>query len=155
MVSPFIERTTSPGRCALPSGMFSTSPTSPTTLAGALRSASVLITPATTPAPPMSIVISSMPAAGLIEMPPVSKTTPLPTSAKGALLAAALPLHDHDLRRALRPLPDREERAHPERLELGLLQHLDLDPELAQADEPVGELGGGRARWRARSRGRG
>ncbi len=31
----------------------------------------------------MSIVISSMPEAGLIEMPPVSKTTPLPTRAKG------------------------------------------------------------------------
>ena len=32
----------------------------------------------------MSIVISSIPCAGLIEMPPVSKTTPLPTIAKGA-----------------------------------------------------------------------
>ena len=32
----------------------------------------------------MSIVISSMPAAGLIEMPPVSNTTPLPMSASGA-----------------------------------------------------------------------
>ena len=74
----------SPGRWARPSGMFSTSPTSPTTLALALRSASVRITPATTPAPPMSIVISSIPAAGLIEMPPVSKVTPLPTRATGA-----------------------------------------------------------------------
>ena len=42
------------------------------------------MTPATVPAPPMSMVMSSMPAAGLMEMPPVSKTTPLPTSASGA-----------------------------------------------------------------------
>ena len=39
----------------------------------------------------MSIVISSMPAAGLIEMPPVSKTTPLPQSASGA--ASPPPFH--------------------------------------------------------------
>ncbi len=32
----------------------------------------------------MSMVISSMPAAGLMETPPVSKITPLPTSASGA-----------------------------------------------------------------------
>ena len=82
-VSPFIERTTSPGRVALPSGMFSTRPTRPTTLAAALRAAMACMAPATVPAPPMSIVMSSMPAAGFIEMPPVSKTTPLPISASG------------------------------------------------------------------------
>jgi hypothetical protein len=32
----------------------------------------------------MSYFMSSMPPAGLIEMPPVSKHTPLPTSATGA-----------------------------------------------------------------------
>ena len=91
----------------------------------------------------MSIVISSMPAAGLIEMPPVSKTTPLPTSAKGA--ASPPPFHcmTTTLDGLSDPCPDREQRAHPERFELGLLQHLDLDPEIAQADQPVGELGGG------------
>ena len=51
-------------------------------------------------------------------MPPVSKTTPLPTSANGRRVAAALPLHHDDLGRALRALPDREQRAHAERLEL-------------------------------------
>mmetsp|Transcript_24059 Transcript_24059/g.44300 ORF Transcript_24059/g.44300 Transcript_24059/m.44300 type:complete len:238 (-) Transcript_24059:5924-6637(-) len=83
-VSPFIEATTSPGRVAFPEGMFSTKPTRPTTLALALRSASARIVPATTPAPPMSMVMSSMPPAGFRLMPPVSKTTPLPTSANGA-----------------------------------------------------------------------
>ena len=79
----------SPGRWALPSGMFSTSPQTPITLALALRVASVFIAPATAPAPPMSHFIDSMPSAGLIEMPPVSKVTPLPTRATG--LAPALP----------------------------------------------------------------
>ena len=83
-VSPFIDVTTSPGRIAVPEGIFSTSPTIPTTLALALRKASVRITPATVPAPPMSMVISSMPPAGLRLIPPVSKTTPLPTNASGA-----------------------------------------------------------------------
>ena len=91
IVSPFIETTTSPGRCAQPSGIFSTKPTRPTTLARALRKARPFITPATTPAPPISMVISSMPAAGFRLMPPVSNTTPLPTRAKGC--ASPAPIH--------------------------------------------------------------
>ena len=43
----------------------------------------------TAAAPPISHFISSMPSAGLIEMPPVSKQTPLPTKASGA--SPALP----------------------------------------------------------------
>jgi hypothetical protein len=39
--------------------------------------------PKTAAAPAMSPFMSSMPAAGLIEMPPVSKHTPLPISASG------------------------------------------------------------------------
>ena len=53
------------------------------------------------------------------------------------------------------PCPTARSVRMPSALELGLLQHLDLDAELAQALEPVGELGGGRARSPARSRGRG
>jgi hypothetical protein len=41
-----------------------------------LRSASAFMVPATAPAPPMSHFMSSMPAPGLSEMPPVSKVTP-------------------------------------------------------------------------------
>ena len=130
--------------------MFSTSPTSPTTLAGAFRSASVFITPATTPAPPMSMVISSMPAAGLIEMPPVSKTTPLPTSAKGA--ASPPPFHcmTTTFDGLSEPMPDREQRAHAEPLELGLLEHLDLDAELAQGRRAGRRTRSWSARWPAR-----
>ena len=79
-------------------------PTTPTTLARALRPASASIAPNTAPAPPMSHFMSSMPCAGLIEMPPVSKHTPLPTRASGCLAAAALPAHA-PLRRAAAALP--------------------------------------------------
>ncbi|GAV37006.1 hypothetical protein ROTAS13_04696 [Roseomonas sp. TAS13] len=75
--------TTSPGRCAVPEGMFSTSPTMPIASTLALRPASVAMRPATVPAPAMSHFMSSMPPAGLMEMPPVSKVTPLPTKQSG------------------------------------------------------------------------
>ena len=84
MVWPDREVTTSPGRCAVDEGMFSTSPTTPTTSTLALRPARAAIRPITTPAPPMSHFMSSMPPAGLMEIPPVSKVTPLPTKAMGA-----------------------------------------------------------------------
>ena len=84
IVSPFRDFITSPGRVAFPDGMFSTNPTIPITFAFAFLSAKAFITPATTPAPPISIVISSIPPAGFIEIPPVSKTTPLPTNANGS-----------------------------------------------------------------------
>ena len=53
------------------------------TLALALRLARAIMVPVTAAAPPMSHFMSSMPSAGLIEMPPVSKQTPLPTKARG------------------------------------------------------------------------
>ena len=68
-------------------GMFSTMPMTPTALTLALRAASACIRPMTAAAPAMSPFMSSMPPAGLIEMPPVSKTTPLPTKATGCSLA--------------------------------------------------------------------
>ena len=75
---------TSPGRWAFADGMFSTSPTTPTALTRARRPASAAMTPVTAAAPPISHFMSSMPAAGLSEMPPVSNVTPLPTKAIGA-----------------------------------------------------------------------
>ena len=106
MVWPDIEVTMSPGRCALPSGMFSTRPMAPTALTLALRAASACIRPTTQAAPPMSPFMSSMPAAALIEMPPVSKQTPLPMKATGCspFLPPFQRMIDHAarLRRALR-----------------------------------------------------
>ena len=73
----------SPGRCAAPSGIFSTRPMAPTTLAFALREARACIRPTTQAAPAMSPFMSSMPAPGFSEMPPESKQTPLPMKASG------------------------------------------------------------------------
>ena len=49
-----------------------------------MRRPSASNAPSTAAAPDMSYFISSICAAGLIEMPPVSNVTPLPTSATGA-----------------------------------------------------------------------
>ncbi len=106
MVWPESEVTMSPGRCAVPDGMFSTRPPMPTALTLALRPASARIRPMTTPEPAMSHFMSSMPPAGLIEMPPVSKVTPLPMKAIGAgFLALGLPFHCMTTRRGGRSLP--------------------------------------------------
>ena len=64
---------------ARPPGMFSVVGTMPMTLIGALSSAMARIAPITAAPPAMSSFIRSMPSAGLIEMPPVSKVMPLPT----------------------------------------------------------------------------
>jgi hypothetical protein len=109
IVWPDIEVTMSPGRCAVPEGMFSTSPAMPTAFTLALREASSRISPMTTAEPAMSHFISPMPAAGLIEMPPVSKVTPLPTKARGLLLSASpaglAPCHSMTTSRDGRALP--------------------------------------------------
>ncbi len=79
IVVPFAAVTMSPGRIAWPDGMFSVAPTTPITRTGS-PSRAIAPTAATTAAPPdMSNFISCIFAAGLIEMPPVSNVTALPT----------------------------------------------------------------------------
>ena len=81
MVMPAMLFTTSPGRVALPLGMFSQAATTATTFIAGAVSASACIVPSTDAAPHMSNFISSMPAPGFRLMPPESKVMPLPTSA--------------------------------------------------------------------------
>ena len=76
--------TMSPGLIARPLGMFSQAGMTPTTLILSFISATARSVPSTEAAPHMSNFISSISAAGLMEMPPVSKVMPLPTSATGA-----------------------------------------------------------------------
>ena len=85
--------------------------------------------PSTDAAPHMSNFIWSMSRPGLSEMPPVSKVMPLPTSTHGfGLLALRLHvLEDDEARRLVAAVGDRQERAHPELLDLLALEHLDLD----------------------------
>jgi len=84
MVWPLMLVTTSPGFTARPSGMFSQAGIRPTTLMAGCSSPRARNTPSTLAAPHMSNFISSISAAGLMEMPPVSKVMPLPTSTTGA-----------------------------------------------------------------------
>src|SRR5699024_10668755 len=72
------------GRVASPDGMFSAQASAPTTLIGRRASHKALIVPRTDAEPPISNFISSIAAPGLIEIPPESKVTPLPTKTIGA-----------------------------------------------------------------------
>ncbi len=59
--------------------MFSAEQTTEMTLTAGLRRAMACMAPIMAAAPAMSYFIFSMPSAGLMEMPPVSKVMPLPT----------------------------------------------------------------------------
>ena len=72
---------TSPGRYALPEGMFLAIGSQPVTATSGLRAAIASMVAATAAAPAMSEVISHMPCDGLMDTPPVSNVMPLPTSA--------------------------------------------------------------------------
>ena len=133
MVWPDIEVTISPGRCALPSGMFSTRPMAPTTLTFALRAASACIRPTTQAAPPMSPFMSSMLPRRLDRNAAGIEAHALADEGDRLLAAlAAVPAHDHGAAGPRRALRDAEQRAHAEfghRLDV---ENLDLDAELAQ-----------------------
>ena len=83
----------------------------------------------------MSPFMSSMPGAGLIEMPPVSKQTPLPMKATGS--APRLPPFQRmttSLEFMRRALADAEQRAHAELLHRRDVEHLDATPSLDSVD---------------------
>ena len=116
----------------------------PPTFALALREGrGACIRPTTQAAPAMSPFMSSMPPAGLIEMPPVSNTTPLPMKATG-LSFLAPPFQRMTATRAGRsePLRDAEQRAHADLGELLLVEDLHLDAELLELFGLVRELDG-------------
>ena len=73
----------SPGRVASPDGIFSAQASAPTTLIGRRASHNAFRVPSTAAEPPISNFISSIAAPGLIEIPPESKVTPLPTNTIG------------------------------------------------------------------------
>jgi hypothetical protein len=81
---PVIPVRISPGRKALPSGIFSTQAATPITRRWRPSWVIACMAPITAAAPLMSCFISSMRSAGLMLMPPVSKVIPLPTRTRGA-----------------------------------------------------------------------
>ncbi len=76
------------GRRRVP-GMFSAEGISATRFSGSFSAAAASMMPSTASPPILSHFISSICALGLIEMPPVSKVTALPMSARGAFFAPA------------------------------------------------------------------
>ncbi len=141
MVWPDIEVTISPGRCALPSGMFSTRPMAPTALTFALRAASACINPTTQAAPPMSPFMSSMLAARLDRNAAGIETNALADEGDRLLAAlAAVPAHDHGAAGLRRALGDAEQRAHAKFRHRLDVENLDVDAELAQLAGAAGEF---------------
>ncbi len=119
--------------------MFSAIGTVAVTATGSSSFAASTVAAITAAAPPMSDVMWSMLAAGLIEMPPVSNVIPLPTS---ATLARGDGPPDQRSRtsRGLRdePCADAEHAAEPGLGERGVVEHLDLDARgLGQLDAPA------------------
>ncbi len=84
MVFPDIAVTMSPGRCARLPGIFSTHGMNAVTGIAGLSCAMARMAPIIAAPPAMSYFIFSMPSDGLMEMPPVSNVTPLPTSPRWA-----------------------------------------------------------------------
>jgi hypothetical protein len=111
---------TSPGLCALPSGMFSAAHTTAITRTFGLSSAMARMAPSMAAPPAMSYFISSILSEGLMEMPPVSKVMPLPTRPSTGPVGHALRLiAQHDQRRRLfGALRDAPERAHLQLVQL-------------------------------------
>ena len=89
VLPPYIV-STSPGRVALPDGMFSARQAYAVTRTGRPSSAIAKVAAATAAAPDMSHFIVTIELAGLIDKPPESKVMPLPTRAMWATGLAGL-----------------------------------------------------------------
>ena len=127
MVCPDMLVTMSPGLLALPSGRFSVAGMMPTTLIGSLSWATALNAPSTLAAPLMSYFISSISAAGLREMPPASKVTPLPTSTTGFCFLIALVVQNNQLGRLAAAARNGKQRTHFQGFHVFLFQHFNLE----------------------------
>src|SRR5262249_30280511 len=135
--------TTSPGRYAEPEAMFSAIGAYATTATFGLSAATARMVAATAAAPAMSDFISHMPAAGLIDTPPVSHVMPLPISATRARPPAPGRLVAHPARRGGRG-GARADREDPAVAALGqrlLVEHLHGEPGFAgRLGHRVGKL---------------
>src|SRR6516225_1945074 len=140
MVCPDIVVTISPGRCALPSGMFSTIPIAPTALTLALRAASACMRPTTHAAPAISPFMSSM-LAGLDRNAAGIETDAFADEGerRGAALAA-VPAHDDRAALVLGALSNAEQRVHAELLHLLDAEYVDDGAEFFQTAGAAGEF---------------
>ena len=120
--------------------MFSVEGTTAIRSIGSPSSAIAPTASSTAAAPDMSIFISCMPAEGLIEMPPVSKVTPLPTRPSVSPRAAAGVAQDDQPRRLLAALADGDQAAHLLRGDLLAAEDLDAD-RVVRGGDLLGPLG--------------
>ena len=137
-VLPLAPVRTSPGFIARPPGMFSVVGTMPIDADRRACSRAMARIAQMTAAPPaMSSFIRSMPSAGLIEMPPVSKVMPLPTRPRtgAAGCARGLVAQDDDPRRLDAAARHAQQQSHPEAGDLVLVEDLDRDAGL-RGDRP-------------------
>ena len=98
------------------------------------------IRPVTAAAPPISPFMSSIPPAGLMEIPPVSKHTPLPINATGCLTGRPIPLHDNHLTGVHTALPDTEQRPHAQFFHLRFAQHFYFHTQFTQRFSALGKF---------------
>ena len=114
MVFPDMAVCTSPGFCALPSGMFSAAHTMPMTRTLGLSRAMARMAPSMAAPPAMSYFINSILSAGLMEMPPGIEGDAFADEAEhGAVLdACRLIAQDNQRGRLLGALGDAPEGAH-------------------------------------------
>ncbi len=118
----------SPGLSAVPQGMFSVAGSTAIRSIGTSSSAIAAIASSTAAPPDMSIFISCIPAEGLIEMPPVSKVTDLPT--RPSFSPSPRPAYSRAIRRGSMSSPPLATASRPPMPRLddpGTVEHLDLD----------------------------
>ena len=119
----------SPGRVECGPGMFSTAGATASRGVPGARRATVFAAARTVQAPALSIFISSIRSEGLMEMPPESKQTPLPTIARWRPSASFSPFparaDDDHPRRVVAAAADRHEHAHAHLGRTLVVDHVD------------------------------
>ena len=124
----------------------------PTALTLALRAARASMTPVTAAAPPMSVIISSMPAGPLHADPAAVEAHALADEGHrlSGGVARPLPLDNGELPSRTPPLPDADEAPHAELLHFLFAEDLDFETMLGElldparkflGEEDVGRLG--------------
>ena len=141
MVWPDIVVTMSPGRCALPSGMFSTRPMAPTALTLRLARGERMHQ-ADDAGGARHVALHFLHAAGGLDRDAAGVEADALADEGDRLVAflAAVPAHDHHAAGSRRALRDAEQRAHAELGHRLHVEDLDLDAELAQLRGALGEF---------------
>ena len=134
-VLPLRIRIMSPGRKAVPAMLFSTAGIKRRRRTGRRCAMTSRARASMSAAPPMSFFIRSMPLAGLMSRPPVSKHTPLPTSVRRG--CPARPRRDHQARLARAGAADGVDRG------IALGQERVTHDGAAGGPEAAGEIGHG------------